>query len=91
MFWLQKQNLKSASEKLNQCTKVKADYERIKEDLNICTEQSKEFKYQSIDGCSGEKCLFQGPEAVEGYGYLEGYYSTKKAIDWATSLSLVMS
>lgn len=81
-FWSQKQMLKAAVEEVKQYTKVKADYDKIKNDLNSCIEYGKEFTYKSIGGCSSEKCLFQGSEAVEGYGYLEGYYSTKKATDW---------
>jgi len=83
VFGSQKQMLKAAAEEeVKQYTKVKADYDKTKNDLNDWVEYGKEFKYKSIGGCSDKKCLFQGPEAVEGYGYLEGYYSTKKAIDW---------
>jgi len=74
--------LKTATEEVKQCAAFKKEYEKIKDNLNDWIEYGKEFKHKSISGCSIKKCLFQGSEAVEGYGYLEGYYSTKNAIDW---------
>ena len=66
VFWSQKQMLKAAAEEVKQCTEFNKEYEKIKGNLNDWVEYGKEFQYKSISDCSGEKCLFQGPEAVEG-------------------------
>lgn len=39
--------------------------------------------YALIGACSGEACLFQGPEAVEGYTKLDGFYTTYTKQGWS--------
>lgn len=36
--------------------------------------------YEQLGACSKESCLFKGPEAVEGYGVAEGYYTTHQGV-----------
>ncbi len=63
-----------------------AQHEFQYEELNTRLSQLNDYKmnhqYQLIDDCSGKKCLYRGDEAVEGLGYLTGYYSTVEKTIW---------
>ncbi len=57
--------------------------------VRIPTSDNKSYVYTSpgsgytlIDKCTSEMCLYEGPEAVEGYGEIEGYYYTYKKEDF---------
>lgn len=75
VFWLQEKNLKSLTDEVKQNSQLNIDYDQIYHDI-----ETAKSTYKIIDSCSGEKCLFQGSEAVEGFGYLEGYYSTREEV-----------
>ena len=42
--------------------------------------------YSRIGECTKESCLFEGPEAVEGYGHTKGYYRIRSAKDYDGNL-----
>jgi hypothetical protein len=49
--------------------------QRAQEELDYWRKKGQKPIYQRIGNCNSEKCLFQGEDAIEGYGYFEGYYS----------------
>jgi nitrate reductase NapAB chaperone NapD len=55
---------------------------KFKELQSYIDDYKSEYQYKIIGDCNGEKCLYEGRSAVEGYGYFDGYYSQLKQIFW---------
>lgn len=65
---------------LAQCMKDKTDF--INNSAKLCR-ASDTSSYELIDACGPDSCLFDGPEAVEGFTKIKGYYTTFSKEGWS--------